>query len=74
MLWAKFSNGTSLIEILAGNPDEDAIGEGPLGCYAEVTPSTLVVLNLRDRKEQLERWKAELLWFAQSAMSVCLAM
>jgi hypothetical protein len=46
----------------------------PLGHYVEVTPRRLAMLNLRDCKEQLERWKEEPLRLAQAAKSAHLAM
>ena len=63
----------TLDEILASET-EDASSEDPLAHYVEVTPRALAMLNLRDCKEQLERWKEEPLRLAQAAKSVHLAM
>ena len=68
------SSRASLREILAEEPEEQAFGEDPLGHYVEVTPRALAMLNLRDCKEQLERWEAEPLRLAQAAKSVHLAI
>lgn len=46
----------------------------PLSHYVEVTPRALAILNLRDCKEQLERWNDEPLRLAQAAKSAHLAM
>lgn len=60
-------------EILGSHDDQN--GEvDPLGHYVEVTPRRLAMLNLRDCKEQLERWKEEPLRLAQAAKSAHLAM
>lgn len=64
----------TLEEILASEPDEQTPGEDPLAHYAEVTPRALAMLNLRDCKEQLERWREEPLRLAQAAKSAHLAM
>lgn len=60
-------------EILAvlGDENEDP---GPLRHYVEVTTRALAMLNLRDCKEQLERWKEEPLRLAQAAKSAHLAL
>lgn len=63
----------SLEEILAVLGDENGEHD-PLGHYVEVTPRALAMLNLRDCKEQLERWKEEPLRLAQAAKSAHLAL
>lgn len=63
----------TLAEILASEPEEPS-GDDPLGHYVEVTPRALAMLNLRDCKEQLERWQEEPLRLAQAAKSAHLAM
>jgi hypothetical protein len=60
-------------EVLAVLGDENGEHD-PLGHYVEVTPRALAMLNLRDCKEQLERWKEEPLRLAQAAKSAHLAM
>lgn len=60
-------------EILATLGDENGEHD-PLGHYVEVTPRRLSMLNLRDCKEQLERWKEEPLSLAQAAKSAHLAL
>ncbi|HEY4547157.1 MAG TPA: hypothetical protein VIG90_12140 [Pedomonas sp.] len=64
----------SLKEILAGDALEEVLCEDSFGDYVEVTPRLLAMLNLRDCKEQLERWKSEPLRLAQAAKSAHLAM
>lgn len=60
-------------EILGVLGDENGEPDS-LGHYVEVTPRALAMLNLRDCKEQLERWKEEPLRLAQAAKSAHLAM
>lgn len=64
----------TLAEILASEPEERSPSEDPLAHYVELTPRALAILNLRDCKEQLERWKEEPLRLAQAAKSAHLAM
>jgi hypothetical protein len=60
-------------EILAVLGEENGEHD-PLGHYVEVTPRALAILNLRDCKEQLERWREEPLRLAQGAKSAHLAL
>lgn len=68
------SSRPTLAEILASEFEDHSPAEDPLGHYVEVTPRALAALNLRDCKEQLERWKEEPLRLAQAAKSAHLAM
>jgi hypothetical protein len=68
------SDKLTLCDILGGTAPEKAPEEDVLAQYVEVTPRALAMLNLRDCKEQLDRWKSDRLRLAQAAKSAHLAL
>jgi hypothetical protein len=64
----------TLEDFLGSDLDEPEPGENPLANYVEVTPRRIAVFNLRDCREQLERFKEEPLRLAQAAKSAHLAL